>query len=110
MSGETEFAQGKAMADAAVAEGVEYFLCSALPNAAVVTKGALKHIDHFNSKAKVEEYVRQLPIKSAFYWPAMFASEINGEAMLPRKVRSTRSHFRAPSTDALISKTMAHTP
>lgn len=88
MSGETEFAQGKAMADAAAAEGVEYFIASTLPNAAVVTNGALAHIDHFNSKAKIEEYARTLPFKSAFFWPAMFAQEINGHDLIPKKVRS----------------------
>ncbi|KAL8669221.1 MAG: hypothetical protein Q9168_006181 [Polycauliona sp. 1 TL-2023] len=57
-SAEVEVAQGKAMADAAVAAGAELIIWSSLPN--------------FDSKAKVEAYIRTLPVKSAFFMPAMY--------------------------------------
>lgn len=81
-----EYQQGKAMVDAAVAEGVEYFILSSLPNASRVTNGALTHIAHFDNKAKAEEYARTQPIKSAFFWPAMFMQMLQGHDFGPRKV------------------------
>ena len=49
-----------------------------------MTNGHLKNIKHFDHKANVEAYARTLPIQSAFFWPAAFLSELNGE-MGPRK-------------------------
>ncbi|KAL8841788.1 MAG: hypothetical protein Q9170_000821 [Blastenia crenularia] len=60
------------MADAAVAAGAEYIIWSSLPNVTAMTKGAITSVKHFDSKAEVETYIRALPIKSAFYLPAMY--------------------------------------
>jgi uncharacterized protein YbjT (DUF2867 family) len=58
-----EISQGKAIADAAVKAGVSLIIWSSLPRTGVA---------HFNSKADVEDYIRTLPIKSAFYMPGWF--------------------------------------
>ncbi|KAH8698771.1 hypothetical protein BGW36DRAFT_376713 [Talaromyces proteolyticus] len=67
-----EYIQGKAMADAAVAVGAEYFILSTLSNVSQITNGKITNVEHFDQKAQLEEYVRTLPIKSAFYAPGFF--------------------------------------
>jgi uncharacterized protein YbjT (DUF2867 family) len=67
-----ELTQGKAIADAAVAAGAQFFIFSTLPNVSKISDGKLTTVEHFDLKAKVEEYVRTLPIKKAFYVPAYF--------------------------------------
>jgi hypothetical protein len=55
------------MADASVAAGVTLFIWSSLPNVTQMTNGELTHVSWFDSKAKVEAYIRGLPITSAFF-------------------------------------------
>lgn len=73
-----EVAQGKALADAAVAAGVQYFIWSTLPHVGKVSGGKYQHVDQFDSKAEVEEYVRNLPVKSAFFAPGSFMQNFGG--------------------------------
>ncbi|KAJ5666625.1 hypothetical protein N7462_011034 [Penicillium macrosclerotiorum] len=64
-----EFAQGKAVADTAIAVGAQYLIFSTC----VATERLWGRIvPGFDSKAEVEEYIRSLPIQSAFFAPAMF--------------------------------------
>lgn len=67
-----EVTQGKAIADAAVAAGVEFFIFSTLPNVTKISGGKITTVEHFDLKADVETYVRTLPLKSAFYVPGYF--------------------------------------
>ncbi|KAL8989027.1 MAG: hypothetical protein Q9169_008454 [Polycauliona sp. 2 TL-2023] len=60
------------MADAAVAAGAELIIWSSLPNVTEMSNGKLTGVKHFDSKAKVETYIRTLPLKSAFFMPAMY--------------------------------------
>jgi uncharacterized protein YbjT (DUF2867 family) len=76
-------AHGRALADAAVAAGVEIFIWSTLPNAGKVSKGRLKHMGHFDGKAEVEQYVRTLPLRSAFFAPGCFMSNFHA-SLAPR--------------------------
>ena len=62
-----EIAQGKAIADAALAASVTLLIWSSLPNVSRMTRGALTDVAHFDSKAEVEEYIRNLPILSSFF-------------------------------------------
>ena len=71
-----ELANGKAMADAAVAAGAQYFIFSTLPHVAKITDGKIMAAAHFDLKAEVEAYVRGLPIKSAFYVPGFLHAEL----------------------------------
>ena len=86
-------AQGKSMADAAVAEGVDLLIWSSLPNVTKMTEGKLTGVKHFDSKATVETYIRALPIKSAFYMPAFYILYLRSmfmarTVMLPLSVSS----------------------
>lgn len=74
-----EVADGKAMADAAVAAGAEYLVFSTLPSALAISGGKYK-VAAFDAKANIEKCMRSLPIKSAFYAPGIFM-----EALKPQK-------------------------
>ena len=67
-----EFTQGKTVADAAVAAGLQYVIFSTLPNASKISGGKYQHVDHFDVKYDIEQYIRSLPIKSAFFSPGAF--------------------------------------
>ncbi|KAL8861544.1 MAG: hypothetical protein Q9178_002068 [Gyalolechia marmorata] len=71
-SAESEVAQGKAVANAAVAVGAELIVWSSLPNMTAMSNGKLLGAKHFDSKAEVEAYICTLPIQSAFFMPALF--------------------------------------
>ena len=74
MSAETEIAQGKAVADACKTAGVQHLIFSSLLNTTRASNGRLSHISHFDGKAKIEEYIRQLGIPATFVLPGMFMS------------------------------------
>ncbi|KAF2123413.1 NAD(P)-binding protein [Dothidotthia symphoricarpi CBS 119687] len=74
---EHEVAHGRALADAAVAVGVPFYIYSTLPNAGKISGGKLKNMGHFDGKAEVEQYIRTLPLKSAFFAPGSFMSNFS---------------------------------
>jgi putative NADH-flavin reductase len=73
---EREIRQGKNIFHACKENGVKHFVWSALPYSEKITEGKLKHVDHFDSKAIVAEFVEEnkgdmiashcMPGKSAF--------------------------------------------
>lgn len=62
----TEVTAGKAIADAAVAQGAQYIIFSTLPSPSKISSGRFQKVHHFESKVVIEDYIRGLPIKSAF--------------------------------------------
>lgn len=82
-----EIAQGKAIADAAVAAGVTLLIWSSLPNVTKMTSGKLSNVHHFDSKAEVETYIRGLSIQSIFYMPAWYMQNFKA-FMTPKPVSS----------------------
>ena len=52
-----ELAQGKAMADAAVDAGAQYFIFSSLNHAGTESSGKLENTAHFDVKADIEQYI-----------------------------------------------------
>jgi uncharacterized protein YbjT (DUF2867 family) len=80
-----EIRQGKCLADAAVASGVQYFIFSTLPHAGKCSNGRYAKVDHFDSKAEVAAYIRMLPIRSAFFAPGSFMQNFSG-IMAPHPV------------------------
>lgn len=67
-----EFAQGKGVVDVAVAEGIQYMIFSTLPHVTRISGGKYTKVAAFDAKAEIEDYIRTLPIKSAFFSPASF--------------------------------------
>jgi uncharacterized protein YbjT (DUF2867 family) len=85
-----EVAQGKAVADAARAAGVSLFIWSSLPNVTKFSNGELTTVHHFDSKAKVEEYIRTLSFPSSvFIMTAFFMQNISSPIVAPPKVVSS---------------------
>ncbi|KAL3455145.1 hypothetical protein BJX64DRAFT_79703 [Aspergillus heterothallicus] len=81
-----EFTQAKNAADAAVSGGAQFLLFSTAAHAAKLwERGATAAaVDQFDVKAEIEEYIRGLPVRSAFFAPGMFMSNFVG-GMVPRK-------------------------
>lgn len=80
-----EVAQGKAIADAAIAAGATQLIWSSLPSIERMTAGRISGAKHFESKAEVEAYIRTLDIKSMFFMTAWFMQNQLG-FMRPRGV------------------------
>jgi uncharacterized protein YbjT (DUF2867 family) len=66
-----EFTLGTQLANAAMAAGVEHVVFSALENVEART-GGTKWAPHFTDKARVEAYIRSLPVRSSFVYLAFF--------------------------------------
>lgn len=81
----SETRQGGAMADAAVAAGVSYFIYSTLPHVKEISGGKYTKVTGFDGKAEVEQYIREQPIKSAFFAPGSFMQNYHS-MMKPRKM------------------------
>jgi uncharacterized protein YbjT (DUF2867 family) len=71
-SREIETRQARDICSAALKEGVKYIIFSSMSHPFKISNGALKHVEHFDDKAEIEEYIRSLPVKSAFFAPASF--------------------------------------
>nr|POE47129.1 nmra-like family domain-containing protein 1 [Quercus suber] len=83
---ELEYNSGKAIADVAVEQGVEYVIFSTLPFVKEISGGKYTKVVHFDSKARVERYIRGLPIKSAFFSPAAFMENFSSMPFfMPKK-------------------------
>ncbi|KAI1170038.1 NmrA-like family-domain-containing protein [Nemania sp. FL0916] len=81
MSADVEVQQGKNLADAVKAAGVKHYIWSSLLDITELSKGALPNVYHFDSKAKVESYVRELGIPSTFFMPGFYMTGIPGEML-----------------------------
>lgn len=78
MDAAPEITQGKAVADAAKAAGVQHLVWSSLLNVTKLTNGKLTNVHHFDSKASVEEYIRTLDIPATFFLAGYFMSNLPG--------------------------------
>lgn len=68
-----------------------------------MTGGKLSGVQHFDSKASVETYIRGLPIKSAFYMPAFYMQNFN-VIFKPKPVsHPPRSHIAQLTGQQLIA-------
>ncbi|KAF2094147.1 NmrA family transcriptional regulator [Rhizodiscina lignyota] len=73
-----EIDQGKAIGDACVEAGVKYLLFSTSQRVDKISNGKLQNVTHFTFKARIEDYIRTLPIKSSFYSPGSFMQNFLG--------------------------------
>jgi uncharacterized protein YbjT (DUF2867 family) len=71
-SREVETRQAKDICSAALKEGVKYIIFSSMSHPFKISNGKLKNVEHFDDKAEIEQYIRTLPVKSAFFAPASF--------------------------------------
>ena len=83
---EIEYNSGKTIADVAVEKGAEYIIFSTLPSVRDISDGKYTKVIPFDAKAKVEQYIRGLPIKSAFYAGGFFMENFHFQPFLgPRQ-------------------------
>ena len=100
---EVEFTAAKTIADVAVARGAEYIIFSTLPSVTEISGGKYTKVTPFDAKAKAETYIRDLPIKSAFFSPGSFMENFQSQSFLaPRHDRKSDAWVMArhnpPST------------
>ncbi|KAF4974584.1 hypothetical protein FZEAL_8511 [Fusarium zealandicum] len=94
-----EYNNGKAIADVAVGQGVEYIIFSTLPAVRQMSDGRYTKVTPFDAKAKVEQYIRGLPLKSAFYCPGSFMENFQAQSFLaPRKASDGTWVLSRPSS------------
>lgn len=78
-SEEIEVKQGKNVADACLAEGVKHLIFSTLPHVTKLTKGQYTHVDHFDGKAKVSEYIESIKgdkMTATYFMPGFYATNV----------------------------------
>ncbi|CAO2649847.1 Nn.00g011390.m01.CDS01 [Neocucurbitaria sp. VM-36] len=73
-SRDIEVTQGKNVADIAKKLNVQHLIFSTLLNVTKASGGRLPHVPHFDGKADVEEYIREIGVPATFYLPGYFMS------------------------------------
>lgn len=82
---EREYQNARTIADVAVEKGAEYLIFSTLPSVHDISGGKYTKVGAFDTKAKAEKYMRELPIKTAFYCPGSFMENFAAQPyLLPR--------------------------
>ena len=79
---EVEYNNAKTMADVTVEKGAEYIIFSTLPPVKEITGNKYTKVTPFDAKAKAEQYIRGLHIKSAFYSPGYFMENLQSQPFL----------------------------
>ncbi|OBT79399.1 hypothetical protein VF21_02023 [Pseudogymnoascus sp. 05NY08] len=82
---EDEHNVGKSIADVAIESGAQYIIFSTLPAVNEISGGKYTSVFPFDAKAKIEQYIRGLPIKSAFYSGGSFMENFQSQAFLAPK-------------------------
>ena len=101
---EIEYNSGKTIADVAVEKGVEYLIFSTLPGVKEISGGKYTKVTVFDAKAKVEQYIRGLPIKSAFFSPGFFMENFHTLPFLAPEKAPDGTWFLALSTSGSIKQ------
>ena len=73
---DVEYSNGKRVADVALGEGVEYIIFSTGPPVSKISGSKYTKVTFFDAKAKIEQYIRSLPIKSASYSPGAYLQNL----------------------------------
>ncbi|KAH7406492.1 putative nucleoside-diphosphate-sugar epimerase [Phaeosphaeria sp. MPI-PUGE-AT-0046c] len=74
---QVEITQGKNVADVAKELGVQHLIFSSLLSGTKTSNGRLSHIPHFDSKADIEQYIRDTGVPATFYMPGYFMSNLD---------------------------------
>lgn len=78
MSREKEVSQGKMVADACRKAHVQHIIFSSLIDVTKTSTGRLRHVDHFDGKADIEQYIREIGVPATFVMPGFFMSNFFG--------------------------------
>lgn len=76
MDKQREIQQGKNIFEAAKSQGVKHYVFSSLPHVEKLTNGELKHVEHFDGKAEVAEYIEENKgdMLASYFMPAIGSS------------------------------------
>jgi uncharacterized protein YbjT (DUF2867 family) len=103
-----EMELGKQLANAALEAGVRHIIFSSLENVDQITNGK-KFAPHFTDKARIEAYIRTLPLTSSFIYMAFFYTNLM-EFYTPQAEGDTLvfpiylpKDFRVPFVDPLTA-------
>ncbi|KAJ5950489.1 uncharacterized protein N7479_008902 [Penicillium vulpinum] len=77
-----EVGHAKRIADVALEQGVDYFIWSTLPSIRGLSNGKYSSVVPFDAKAAAEDYIRTLPIKSAFVSLGSFMENFQSQTFL----------------------------
>lgn len=80
---EVETRHAKAFCEEALRQKAEYIIWSSMSHPEKISNGKLVHVEHFDDKAEIEQYIRTLPIKSSFFAPGSFMQNLQS-SMKPR--------------------------
>lgn len=81
---DAELTHGKNVADVSKEQGVSHLIFSSLLHVTEKTRGRLSHVSHFDQKAEVERYIRELKIPSTFVLPGYFMDNLTSMGMFRR--------------------------
>ncbi|TGO47260.1 hypothetical protein BCON_0286g00030 [Botryotinia convoluta] len=107
---EIEYHNGKTIVDVAIEMGVQYIIFSTLPHVSSLSKGKYTKVTAFDAKAKIEQYIRSLAVKSSFVSLGSFMQNFQAQTFLaPREAadgtwvlsRHTSSKMQFPLLDAV---------
>ncbi|KAF6241889.1 hypothetical protein HO173_000601 [Letharia columbiana] len=80
MDAELEMKQGRNIGNLAKECGVQHLIWSSLYDVAKLTGGKFPNVEHFDSKAAVEQHIRDIGVPATFLMPGFFMSNIPGGA------------------------------
>lgn len=83
-----QYNAAKTIADVAVEVGAQYIIFSTLPSVDQISGGKYSKVFPFDEKAKAEEYIQTLPIKSAFVSLGSFMENLQSQVFLGPKQAS----------------------
>ena len=95
MNHDTDYRQGKNLADAAKEAGVKFVLWSSLPNAESISKGTID-VPHYTGKNKVEEYMKSIGIEFTALYAGWFANNWERYGMGPSREKDGSLVLRVP--------------
>ncbi|KAL1681154.1 hypothetical protein EV122DRAFT_288197 [Schizophyllum commune] len=81
IDGDREIAQGKNIADVCKEENVQHTIWSSVLNVTKLSKGVLSKVAHFDSKATIEEYFRDLGIPATYFLAGFYMSNFPGQML-----------------------------
>lgn len=72
---DVEYSQSKNVANVFKTPGVSHLILSSLRTVTEESEGRLTHVPHFDSKARVEQYIRDLGIDCSYILPGYLLRE-----------------------------------
>jgi len=75
-SKETEVKQGHNIAEVSRDLNVKHLIWSSLPSVTALSKGALPHVEHFDGKAEIEAYIRELGVPMTSFVAGFYMSNL----------------------------------